>query len=103
MALPTKPPPIIDETDLFNSQAGQMGSEFIADTAAHTPPPGSYYLELRIIEATVFTTLTDNAGPTGARVGNALGTHVFSPGTVLNGRFSSITLASGSLMAMFFP
>jgi hypothetical protein len=63
------------------------GGQVIANT---TPVTGNW-TEIRVITATVFTTLTGNL--------SNVGSTSFPAGTVLYGRFTAITLASGSVVA----
>jgi len=77
---------------------GQLGSDFIEDTNAHT---GSWGV-LQCLTACTFTTLTSGNLPsvpaavcmTGALAGISL-----SPGMEIRGLFTAITLASGKIIA----
>jgi hypothetical protein len=63
------------------------GGQVIADTATYTGD----WVEIRVITAAVFTTLTGNI--------EGVGSTSFPAGTILNGRFTVIDLASGSVVA----
>jgi hypothetical protein len=63
----------------------------------NTTPVTGNWTEIRVITATVFTTLTGSPGITN------VGSTSFPVGTVLNGRFTAITLASGSIVAYHAP
>ena len=63
------------------------GGQVIADT---TPVTGNW-IEIRVLTTAVFTTLTGNL--------TNVGSTSFPAGTILNGRFTAITLASGSVVA----
>lgn len=63
------------------------GGQVIADTTAVT----GNWIEIRVLTTAVFTTLTGNL--------TNVGSTSFPAGTVLNGRFTAITLASGSVVA----
>lgn len=64
------------------------GGQIIANT---TPVTGGNWNEIRVLTTAVFTTLTGNL--------SNVGSTSFPAGTVLNGRFTAITLASGSVVA----
>jgi hypothetical protein len=61
----------------------------------NTSPVTGNWTEIRVITATVFTTLTGNV--------TNVGSTSFPVGAVLNGRFTAITLASGSIVAYHAP
>jgi hypothetical protein len=63
----------------------------------NTSPVTGNWTEIRVITATVFTTLTGSPGITN------VGSTSFPVGAVLNGRFTAITLASGSIVAYHAP
>ena len=63
------------------------GGQVIANT---TPVTGNW-IEIRVLTTAVFTTLTGNL--------TNVGSTSFPAGTILNGRFTAITLASGSVVA----
>lgn len=63
------------------------GGQVIADTTAVT----GNWIEIRVLTTAVFTTLTGNL--------TNVGSTSFPAGTILNGRFTAITLASGSVVA----
>lgn len=56
--------------------------------------PGNW-TEIRVLTTCVFTTLTGNL--------SNVGSTSFPAGTILNGRFTTITLASGSVVAYHAP
>jgi hypothetical protein len=61
----------------------------------NTTPVTGNWTEIRVITATVFTTLTGNV--------TNVGSTSFPVGAVLSGRFTAITLASGSIVAYHAP
>lgn len=73
------------------------GGQVINNTTPVTAAAGTNWTEIRVITATVFTTLTGSPGITN------VGSTSFPVGTVLNGRFTAITLASGSIVAYHAP
>lgn len=76
---------------------GQLGSDFIADTNAHTGDWGIIYC----LAACTFTTLTSGVLADGvtAVMSGTLNQITLSPGMLIYGRFSAITLASGKIIA----
>ena len=63
------------------------GGQVITGTAVTT----GNWIEIRVLTTAVFTTLTGNL--------TNVGSTSFPAGTYLNGRFTTITLASGSVVA----
>jgi hypothetical protein len=61
----------------------------------NTTPVTGNWTEIRVITATVFTTLTGNV--------TNVGSTSFPVGAVISGRFTAITLASGSIVAYHAP
>ena len=95
-----------------NTGLGQVGSAF-SDTTDNLTPVAGVFIAITCIEDTTFTTLTpeDGAGAkfigtgtvstSGTGDGNEYidSSNTFSAGTTLFGRWGSITLASGSIVA----
>ncbi len=63
------------------------GGQVITGTAVTT----GNWIEIRVLTTCVFTTLTGNL--------TNVGSTSFPAGTIINGRFTTITLASGSVVA----
>jgi len=61
----------------------------------NTTPVTGNWTEIRVITAAVFTTLTGNV--------TNVGSTSFPVGAVISGRFTAITLASGSVVAYHAP
>ena len=76
---------------------GQLGSDFYADTNAHTGDWGI----IQCIEACTFTTLTSGkmADGTTTVMSGTLSSITMTAGMEIRGRFSAITLASGKVIA----
>ena len=103
---------------------GQMGSAYLADTSAYTPPTGKVIVAITILDsATKFTTLTPDTsgyldGTTGAAAKGAsayigtptvVGQHgtnpdviatttTFPAGVTLYGRWTAVTLGAGNVV-----
>lgn len=86
----------VNVADKTEEMLGGKGFEYISNTAAHTPPAGQVYICLHLLTDTIFAAIaTDASAPI---VGTVTGL-TFLAGTVLYGKFSSLTLTSGSLLA----
>lgn len=82
--------PVSNRFDKYESaRFGRIGTEIITDTAVHTGP----YAGFTVTAAAVFTTLT---GP--AHTGS-FGAATIAAGTTIYGWFTTITLASGAVLA----
>ena len=99
------------EQESANIGLGQVGSIFVDDTSA-TTPSGGKFIAITVIADVTFTTLTpeDGAGvlhistgsasTSGATGGNAIdSSNTFTAGTTIFGRWSSITLSEGTIVA----
>ena len=82
--------------DLADEAAGGKGFAVVADTAAHVPASGRYFRALYFLSTTVIASLgaAADAPITGAVTGIS-----FAAGTWLYGKFTSVQLTSGSLLA----
>lgn len=81
--------------DIMENSMGYNGAEFISNTVAHPCDTGLVYVAIQAITDVVISAYT-----TGAPIsGNVLTGIVLSAGTVIYGRFRSITLTSGQLLA----
>lgn len=72
------------------SSMGQAGGKYISSTDATTPATGYVFVAVQALEDTVLTAVGNITGITGVALGQ---------GQVLYGRYTSITLASGSVVA----
>ena len=93
---------------------GQLGSGFVDDTGAFTPPTGKVIVAVQFISDSTITTLTAiNDGDeayfgTGTQTANnganseAIDSgNTFPAGVTVFGRYSALTLATGSAIAYF--
>ena len=76
---------------LKDTTMGANGSKRITTTDATTPDTGFVFVAIQVTEDAVFTTLTGNMANTTALT--------LSAGLVIYGRFTSITLTSGKVIA----
>jgi len=82
-----------------NAGMGQAGAKFISDLAVHT---GSF-VAIQCIEDTVFNALTpadtNNGYGVGSYNGNTMASETIPAGTVIYGRWTTIDLTSGLVIA----
>ena len=86
--------PIYDYTHLANALSGLMGADFISGTGVHTPTSSEFYLAIQVLSDAVFTSLV--ASPVWG--GDAV-SGTFPAGVTIFGHFTSIQLASGTVIA----
>lgn len=84
--------------DAAEMSMGGKGCVVIADTDATVPAAGQAFVALHCISAVVFTAYAVRAYAP-VLPANGLNGITFPAGTVLYGQFTSITLASGTLIA----
>lgn len=88
---------VVNIADLAEESLGRKGFEFIADTAEHAAPEGMVYIALQVVDDAVIASYeTDD----GAEItGNNFTGEILPVGFVLYGRYTSIKLASGKVIA----
>ena len=81
---------------------GQAGAKFISDNATHTLTYGNF-VAIQCIEDTVFSALTPldtNSGyGVGSHNGNSMASKTIPAGMTIYGRWTTIDLASGAVIA----
>tara|TARA_R100000234_G_scaffold92236_2_gene60412 strand:- start:1017 stop:1346 length:330 start_codon:yes stop_codon:yes gene_type:complete len=96
---------------------GQMGSGYLDDTGALTPPTGSVIVAIQIVSAAKFTTLTaDTSFSEVAYIGTAsqvtanganseaiAAADEFPTGMTIVGRWTACTLAAGKVVVYYGP
>ena len=80
---------------------GEYGTLFANTTGVQTPPTGYVFFRMDVISAAVFTTLTSDASS--AQTGDAVSTTSFPVNFSLYGKFTTITLSSGKVVAYYKP
>ncbi len=93
---------------------GQLGSGFLDDTGALTPPAGMVVVGIDCQTDVTFTTLTADAVSDAAYIGTAAqvalngtnseaidSSNTFPKGKVLFGRWTAVTLATGSAIVYY--
>ena len=87
----------VNIADLTEETLGGKGFEFIADTVEHVAPNGMVYIALQVLDdAEIDSYETDE----GAEItGNNFTGEILPVGFVLYGRYTSVTLASGKVIA----
>ena len=87
----------VNIADLTEESLGRKGFEFISDTAEHVAPEGMVYIALQVVDdAAIASYETDD----GAEItGNNFIGEILPVGFVLYGRYTSVTLANGKVIA----
>ena len=82
-----------------NAALGQGGAKFISDNAEHT----GNFVAIQCLEDTVFATLTPadttNGYGVGSYNGNSMASETISAGITIYGRWTTIDLTSGAVIA----
>ncbi len=82
-----------------NASLGQAGAKFIKDTEEHT----GTFVAITMLEDTIFATLTPsdttNGYGVGSYNGNTMGTETIPQGLTIYGRWTTIDLTSGLVIA----
>jgi hypothetical protein len=84
----------MSKTSSLENMALQNGLEYISDTAAHTPPSGKAFIAIQAATACVIAALAGDK-----ITGNTIATAALPENGILYGRFSSVTLTSGTAYA----
>lgn len=74
------------------SSLGQNGGKYITGTGATTPDSGYFFTAIQVITDCSITAVGNITGITAASI---------SAGTIIYGNYTSITLASGSVIAYY--
>lgn len=74
----------------IDSTLGRNGGQYIADTNAHTPGGSNKFVAIQVVSECVATIVGNITGITGVTL---------PANTIIYGEYTSITLASGSVMA----
>ena len=87
----------VNIADLAGETLGGKGFEFISDTDKHDAPEGMVYIALQVLDdAEIDSYETDE----GAEItGNNFTGEILPAGFILYGRYTSVTLASGKVIA----
>lgn len=83
--------------DILESSAGWNGFEYISDTAVHTTSGSAVFTSIQVTADAAIATLVSESPST--ITGNAISGAVIPKGVVVYGRFTSLSLASGTALA----
>ena len=87
----------INIADLAGESLGGKGFEFISDTTERVAPKGMVYIALQVVDDAV---LDSYEADEGAKItGDNFTGELLPSGFVLYGRYTSVTLASGKVIA----
>jgi hypothetical protein len=87
----------VNIADLAGESLGGKGFEFIADTVEHVAPNGMVYIALQVVDDAVIASYETE--PAGLITGNTFAGESLPAGFVLYGRYTSVKLASGKVIA----
>ena len=82
---------------LTEESLGRKGFEFISDTAEHVAPAGLVYIALQVLDEAVIDSYETDEGA--EITGNTFTGEILPVGFVLYGRYTSVTLESGKVIA----
>ena len=86
----------VNIADLTEESLGRKGFEFISDTIEHVAPDGMVFIALQVLDdAKIASYETDE----GAKITGDITGETLPAGFILYGRYTSITLASGKVIA----
>jgi hypothetical protein len=88
---------VVNIADLAEESLGRKGFEFISDTVEHAAPEGMVYIALQVLDDAVIASYETE--PDGLITGNTFTGELLPGGFVLYGRYTSVTLASGKVIA----
>jgi hypothetical protein len=88
---------VVNIADLTEESLGRKGFEFISDTAEHVAPEGMVYIALQVLDDAVIASYETDEGA--EITGNTFAGELLPAGFILYGRYTSVTLASGKVIA----
>ena len=87
---------VVNIVDLAEESLGGKGFDFISDTNEHAAPKGTVYIALQVLyDAIIASCETDE----GAEIDGNFAGESLPAGFILYGRYTSIKLASGKVIA----
>jgi hypothetical protein len=89
----------INVADLAEESFGGKGFEFISDNAEHTAPEGMVYIALQVVEDAMIDSCETDEGAEIKDEGDNFTEALLPVGFVLYGRYTSVTLARGKVIA----
>ena len=87
----------VNIADLAGESLGRKGFEFISDTVEHVAPAGMVYIALQVVDDVVIDSYETDEGA--EITGNNFTGEILPVGFVLYGRYTSVTLESGKVIA----
>ena len=87
----------VNIADLTEETLGGKGFEFISDNAEHVAPEGMIYIALQVLDDAVIDSYETDEGA--EITGSTFTEELLPAGFVLYGRYTSVTLASGKVIA----
>ena len=87
----------VNIADLTEESLGRKGFEFISDTDEHVAPEGMVYIALQVVDDVEIDSYETDEGA--EITGNTFAGELLPAGFVLYGRYTSVTLESGKVIA----
>jgi hypothetical protein len=87
----------VNIADLTEESLGRKGFEFISDTAEHVAPEGMVYIALQVVDDAVIDSYETE--PEELITGNTFTGELLPAGFILYGRYTSVTLTNGKVIA----
>ncbi len=88
---------VVNIADLAKESLGGKGFEFITDKVEHVAPERMVYIALQVLDDAVIASCETDKG---AKItGNTFTRESLPAGFILYGRYTSVTLASGKIIA----
>jgi hypothetical protein len=87
----------VNIADLTEETLGGKGFEFISDTDEHVAPTGLVYIALQVLDDAVIDSYETDEGA--EITGSTFTEELLPAGFVLYGRYTSVTLESGKVIA----
>ena len=88
---------VVNIADLAEEILGGKGFEFISNTAKHAAPEGMVYIALQVLDDAVIDSYATDEGA--EITGNTFTGQLLPAGFILYGRYTSVTLTSGKVIA----
>lgn len=84
---------VINLADKLEESLGGKGAVYIKNTLSHTPPTGQVFIAIQVLESAVIDAISPDFG------GNDITGDLLGEGQLIYGRFTSIKLTSGRILA----
>lgn len=83
--------------ETIRNSMGEFGFEYISDTEVHTATGGKVFVAIQVVSDAVINAITTD--PKAKITGNTFTGETLSTGTIIRGKFLTIDLTSGKVIA----